>query len=147
MGLELGADDYVTKPFSPKVLFSRVKAVSRRGTEPSATPRTVNFGEFTLEIDGYSANDVDQGATGSCYFLSALAGTADKKESIIEDMFTDNGDGTWSVRFITNGQADYVTVDNMMATRSNGTYLYANAGGDNGAINVGGASGTAGGSG
>jgi len=33
LGLELGADDYVSKPFSPKVLFSRVKAVLRRGKE------------------------------------------------------------------------------------------------------------------
>ena len=82
----------------------------------------------TLEIDGYSAGDIDQGATGSCYFLSALAGTADKKVSIIEDMFTDNGDGTYSVRFYTNGQADYVTVDSMMATKECGTYLHADTG-------------------
>jgi two-component system, OmpR family, alkaline phosphatase synthesis response regulator PhoP len=53
LGLELGADDYVTKPFSPKVLFSRVKAVSRRGAEPSVAPKAVTFGEFTLEIDRY----------------------------------------------------------------------------------------------
>lgn len=53
LGLELGADDYVTKPFSPKVLFSRVKAVLRRGREPTKTPKVVNFGEFTLEIDRY----------------------------------------------------------------------------------------------
>jgi len=53
LGLELGADDYVTKPFSPKVLFSRVKAVLRRGREPQKTPKVVNFGEFTLEIDRY----------------------------------------------------------------------------------------------
>ncbi len=53
LGLELGADDYVTKPFSPKVLFSRVKAVSRRGSEPQATPKSVSFGQFTLEIDRY----------------------------------------------------------------------------------------------
>jgi len=33
-GLELGADDYVTKPFSPKVLVARIRAVLRRGTEP-----------------------------------------------------------------------------------------------------------------
>ena len=53
LGLELGADDYVTKPFSPKVLFSRVKAVSRRGAEPQAAPKSVSFGQFTLEIDRY----------------------------------------------------------------------------------------------
>ncbi len=93
----------------------------------------IHTGSYTeaggsLFVDGIEANDIDQGNTGSCYFLSALAGTADKKESIIRDMFTDNGDGTYSVRFYTNGQADYVTVDNMMATKADGTYLHADAG-------------------
>ena len=93
----------------------------------------IHTGSYTqaggsLFVEGVSANDTDQGATGSCYFLSALAGTADKKSEIIRDMFTDNGDGTYSVRFFTNGQADYVTVDNMMATKSDGTYLHADAG-------------------
>ena len=89
-----------------------------------------------LFVDGVDAGDIDQGATGSCYFLSALAGTANDKSEIIEDMFEDNGDGTYSVRFYTNGQADYVTVDSMMATKDCGTYLHANAGGDNGAQNI-----------
>ncbi len=53
LGLELGADDYVPKPFSPKVLFSRIKAILRRGKEPETAIQTVKFGEFTLEIDRY----------------------------------------------------------------------------------------------
>jgi len=53
LGLELGADDYVAKPFSPKVLFSRVKAVLRRNREPEKTTRTLSFGEFNLDIDRY----------------------------------------------------------------------------------------------
>ncbi len=53
LGLEMGADDYVTKPFSPKVLFSRVKAVLRRGTEAEKSPKILNFGPFTLEVDRY----------------------------------------------------------------------------------------------
>jgi len=53
LGLELGADDYVAKPFSPKILFSRIKAVLRRGKEPEKAPRSIMFGEFTLEIDRY----------------------------------------------------------------------------------------------
>jgi two-component system, OmpR family, alkaline phosphatase synthesis response regulator PhoP len=53
LGLELGADDYVAKPFSPKVLFSRIKAVLRRSKEPEKAPKVIMFGEFILEIDRY----------------------------------------------------------------------------------------------
>lgn len=53
LGLELGADDYVAKPFSPKILFSRVKAVLRRGREAAKLSKLVTFGEFTLEVDRY----------------------------------------------------------------------------------------------
>ncbi|MCI0381842.1 MAG: response regulator transcription factor [Chlamydiae bacterium] len=53
LGLELGADDYVSKPFSPKVLFSRIKAVLRRAKEPERPTRVLKFGEFTLDIDRY----------------------------------------------------------------------------------------------
>lgn len=53
LGLELGADDYVSKPFSPKILFSRIKAVLRRGKESDKTYKTVQFGEFELDIDRY----------------------------------------------------------------------------------------------
>lgn len=53
LGLELGADDYVQKPFSPKVLFSRIKAVLRRGKEPEKTTKAVKFNEFSLDIERY----------------------------------------------------------------------------------------------
>lgn len=53
LGLELGADDYVAKPFSPKILFSRVKAVLRRGREAQKLAKTLSFGDFTLEVDRY----------------------------------------------------------------------------------------------
>ncbi|MFZ0565241.1 MAG: response regulator transcription factor [Chlamydiales bacterium] len=53
LGLELGADDYVGKPFSPKILFSRLKAVLRRGREAQKVMKTLTFGEFTLEVDRY----------------------------------------------------------------------------------------------
>lgn len=53
LGLELGADDYVPKPFSPKVLFSRIKAVLRRGKETTHPKSMVKFGDFILDIERY----------------------------------------------------------------------------------------------
>lgn len=53
LGLELGADDYVAKPFSPKVLFSRIKAVLRRGKEPEKSVKEQKFGDFTLDVERY----------------------------------------------------------------------------------------------
>jgi hypothetical protein len=82
----------------------------------------------SLSVNGAAAADVVQGATADCYFLSALGGTANDKSSMISDMFRDNGDDTWSVRFYTNGKTDYVTVDRMMATDTWGNYIYANNG-------------------
>lgn len=60
LGLELGADDYVSKPFSPKILFSRIKAILRRGKEAPKIQKTINFGEFTLEVDRYLLRKKDK---------------------------------------------------------------------------------------
>ncbi|GAB4440238.1 MAG: response regulator transcription factor [Anaerolineae bacterium] len=61
-GLELGADDYITKPFSPRELSSRVRAVMRRAETPSATPDqailriddrlSVDFNHREVIVDG-----------------------------------------------------------------------------------------------
>lgn len=48
MGLELGADDYVTKPFSPRELRARIKAALRRGGDTA--PDTFQFGEVDIDF-------------------------------------------------------------------------------------------------
>ncbi len=56
VGLEMGADDYVTKPFNPRELLARINAVLRRRQAaetpgaPSAESGEVHFGEFTLNL-------------------------------------------------------------------------------------------------
>ena len=52
VGLELGADDYVTKPFSPRELATRVRTVLRRANGSSGVLETLAFGE--VEVDGAS---------------------------------------------------------------------------------------------
>lgn len=50
-GLEFGADDYVTKPFSPKELVARIGALLRRVQRPSAAGKILAYGPLTIDID------------------------------------------------------------------------------------------------
>lgn len=54
IGLELGADDYVTKPFSPRELVLRVKAILRRKETPIEGEKTIQINDLLIDIDRHA---------------------------------------------------------------------------------------------
>jgi DNA-binding response OmpR family regulator len=60
MGLDLGADDYVTKPFSIPEFLARVRALLRRANAAPALPERVAFGQVSVEFERYEARMAGQ---------------------------------------------------------------------------------------
>lgn len=97
LGLELGADDYVTKPFSPKVLFSRVKAVLRRRQEADvAQPQTLSFGVFLMDLNRHAVKKNDKNISltlsefGILKRLVASKGKVLTRNQLLDDLQNDD---------------------------------------------------------
>jgi len=117
--LQVGSSDIQLEKLIDKWFFGG----DRPGT--SYGYRNVNGSLFQ---NGINYQDIKQGNLDDCYFLAGLAATAKQAPNIIQDMFIDNGDGTFTVKFFRGGIAEYVTVDRYLPTDSKGRLVYGSLG-------------------
>jgi DNA-binding response OmpR family regulator len=98
VGLELGADDYVVKPFSPRELVARVRAILRRTASSPRLIAPIRRGELSLDpvrhIVAYAGNHLDLTAMEFriLQWLAAHAGELQSRQSISKAARDDEGD-------------------------------------------------------
>lgn len=91
LGLELGADDYVTKPFSPRELQARIKAILRRVSQTRRAADVVCFGNVEIDFEKYEARK-----GGKSIYLTSL-------EFSLLKFLVENGDRVLSRNDILDG--------------------------------------------
>ncbi len=97
LGLELGADDYITKPFAVRELMARVKANIRRAGMPTAaagdTAGRMSFGRITIDTEGATvqkdgiALELSQREYDLICFLAAQPGKVFSREALMEHVW------------------------------------------------------------
>jgi hypothetical protein len=106
------------------------------GSDPPLANGEGSFGYASYASDplfgpnGPAYTDMEQGDLGDCYLISSLGAIAKASPQAIENMFINNGDGTYTVRFYVNGVADYVTVNTSLPTYD-GSPIYEGLGAGN----------------
>lgn len=88
---------------------------------------TVDYQQISgsLFVNGASYSDIDQGGVDDCYYMSALGEVALHSPQTITNMFTANGDGTYTVRFYNGSSEAFVTVNGELPVTSAGTAYFA----------------------
>jgi DNA-binding response OmpR family regulator len=93
LGLDLGADDYVTKPFSIRELKARVRALLRRSNSASAPPDTLSFADVVVDFPQYTARkggdpvELTPKEFGVLRYLAARAGEVVSRYELLEEVW------------------------------------------------------------
>ena len=92
-GLELGADDYIAKPFDSNELGARIKAVLRRFSPQTEMEKTVDFPDLQISLENYSvildgeAIDMPPKEIELLYFLASHSGKVFTREQLLEQVW------------------------------------------------------------
>ena len=84
VGLELGADDYLPKPFEPRELLARIRAVLRRHTDtPAAAPQVMRFGSLEIDRDARAVTVAGAPCELTSYQFDLLVALAERAGRVL----------------------------------------------------------------
>lgn len=111
VGLELGADDYITKPFDVDVVLAHIKAVLRRVSGPSKPEKTterITLGDLDIDTDAHTASRAGRSLDLSPREFDLLLALASQPDKVIstEDLLAQ----VWGAEFIGQPQVVYVHI-------------------------------------